>query len=249
MHRFFSSQNIVDALSAFDLARSLDYKEAIYAMERCTCSSLYVIDYQKQTFEYVSKNPLFLCGLTAEEIQEMGYAFYFKYVEKADFDLLVKVNKIGFDFFDGIPLNEIKLHTISYDFHLKSDLNRKILVNQKFTPVFLTESGKIWKALCMVSLSSNKNAGNIKIFKNGSNQVLEYNLLEEKWKTVERIKFSDREKEILQLSIRGFTINEIACAIFVTPETVKFHRKNIFDKTGVTNMSEAIFYAANNKLL
>jgi DNA-binding CsgD family transcriptional regulator len=239
----------VSKLSKVELNQSLDYKEAIYAFARTTYSSLYIIDYEKQAFEYVSDNPLFLCGHSAKEVEEMGYSFYFKYVAEEDLDLLVKINNLGFDFYDSIPTPERKLYTISYDFHLKSDYQRKILVNQKLTPMFLTESGKMWKALCVVSLSTERNAGNIKIEKKGHNQVFQYDLKVNRWRHIETIKLSDREKEILHLSIRGFTINEIADEIFVSPDTIKFHRKKLFDKMAVTNMSEAIFYAANNKLI
>lgn len=249
MNRFFSSQNIVDKLSENEQNRPLDYNDAIYALARTTYSSLYVINYEKQIFEYVSENPLFLCGHTPEEVQDMGYAFYFKYVTEGDLDLLARINQVGFDFFDRIPISERKLYTISYDFHLKIDKKKQILVNQKLTPMFLTDSGKIWKALCVVSLSTQRSSGNIKISKKGSDKIFEFSLSENRWKAMEATRLSDREKEILQLSIRGFTINEIAQEIFISSETVKFHRRKLFDKMGVTNMSEAIFYAANNKLL
>jgi len=69
------------------------------------------------------------------------------------------------------------------------------------------------------------------------------------WKATERIELSNREKEILQLSTRGYTISEIAETIFVSPDTVKFHRKKLFEKLEVANISEAIVCAANNKLI
>lgn len=192
---------------------------------------------------------MFLCGHSAEEVKEMGYTFYFKYVPEEDIELLIRINGIVTDFFEGIPIEERTHYTISFDFHLKSDKRKKILVHQKLTPVFLTESGKLWKAICVVSLSAEKGSGNITITKQGINNTLVFDLLNNRWKTVEKINLSDREQEILQLSIRGYTINEIAEKTFVSPETVKFHRKKLFSKLKVTNISEAIFNAANNRLL
>ena len=63
-------------------------------------SCVYVIDYEKQAFEYVSDNPLFLCGHSAKEVKEKGYAFYYKYVAKEDLDLLARIISIGFDYFE-----------------------------------------------------------------------------------------------------------------------------------------------------
>lgn len=249
MDRFFDKRNTVEFLSENELNRPVDYNEVIYAFERTTYSSIYTIDYEKQTFEFVSENPLFLCGHSVDEVRQMGYGFYYKNVEPEDLNLLIKVNQVGFDFFEKIPVSDRKKYTISYDFHLKSDSNRSILVNQKLTPMILTESGKIWKALCIVSLSTEKKSGNIKIVKSGYNHISYYDLHDGRWKSVEAIVLSEREKEILRLSIRGFTINDIASEIFLSSETVKFHRKKLFRKLDVSNMPEAIFYAANNKLL
>lgn len=46
-----------------------------------------------------------------------------------------------------------------------------------------------------------------------------------------------------------YPINEIATTIFLSPDTVKFHRRKIFEKLEVSNISEAISYATNNRLI
>lgn len=246
---FFSIKNTVNEIPDQGQLQASDYLEAIESFARTTYKSIYVIDYQEEGFEYVSKNPLFLCGHTAGEVKEMGYEFYFKHVPKPDLDLLLKINSVGFDFYDQIPVKERKDYTISYDFNIKNQEEKMILLNQKLTPMFLTKQGKIWKALCIVSLSSEREPGNIEIYKNGSNEIFKYSFDGDYWKKCKKIKLSSREKEILQLSTRGFTVNEIAESIFLSPDTVKFHRRKLFDKLEVNNISEAIMYATNNKLI
>lgn len=246
---FFSFRNTIDDISGEDISQPNDYLEVISAFSRMTYKSIYVIDYEKKGFEYVSENPLFLCGHSANEVKEMGYAFYFKYVVEADLDLLVKINNIGFEFYDKVPIAERRLYTISYDFHLKNQESNTILINQKLTPLFLNKEGKIWKAICIISLSNEKKSGNIHIYKKGDNKIKKYDLEGDFWKTTEKIKLSNREKEVLQLSSRGYTISDISKAIFISPDTVKFHRRKLFDKLEVSNISEAITYAINNKLI
>lgn len=246
---FFSSRNTVHNVSNNEQKQTSNYLEPIKAFARVTYKSIYIIDYQAKGFEYVSENPLFLCGHTAEEVKEMGYLFYFKYVIKKDLDLLLKINTVGFDFYEKIPLEDRKFHTISYDFHLMNQEGKTFLINQKLTPLFLTNKGKIWKAICIISLSNEQSSGNIKIYKTGENKIFKYDLKGNFWKTEGKINLSNREKEILRFSIRGFTINEIAENIFVSPDTVKFHRRKLFNKLEVANISEAIIYAANNKLI
>lgn len=246
---FFDSRNTIYGLTDDERAQKFHYLEPIKAFARATYTSIYVIDYLEQGFEFVSDNPLFLCGNTAQEVLEMGYAFYFKHVPQSDLDLLLKVNSVGFDFYEKIPLDERILYTISYDFHLKNQEGKLILINQKLTPVFLTNTGKIWKAICIISLSSERKSGNIRIHKNGENKFYNYNLIKDHWEESKKISLSKREKEILQFSTRGFTINEIADAIFVSPDTVKFHRRKLFERLEVTSITEAIAYATNNKLI
>ena len=246
---FFSFRNTVHNISNDEQEQTANYLETIDAFARTTYKSIYVIDYQKKGFEYVSDNPLLLCGHTPQEVKEMGYAFYFKYVIESDLELLLTINRVGFDFYEKIPLAERKQYTISYDYHLKNQEGKKILINQKLTPLFLTNEGKIWKAICIISLSNESQSGNIKIFKKGDNKLFNYNIEGDFWKETKVIELSSREKEILRYSVRGYTINEVAEAIFVSPDTVKFHRKKLFDKLDVANISEAIAYATNNKLI
>lgn len=246
---FFSFRNTVSDISDNEQEQTTNYLEPIKAFARTTYKSIYIIDYQTKGFEYVSENPLFLCGHTAKEVKEMGYTFYFKYVTKQDLDLLLKINTIGFEFYEKIAKEDRKYYTISYDFHLKNQDGKTILINQKLTPVFLNNEGKIWKAICIISLSNEQDSGNIKIYKKGDNKIFKYDLEGDFWKATEKIQLSNREKEILHFSTRGYTINEIAETIFVSPDTVKFHRRKLFDKLDVANISEAIAYATNNNLI
>ncbi|RLJ31420.1 regulatory LuxR family protein [Chryseobacterium sp. 7] len=247
--KFFSNKNSISAISESENNQTSDYLEVIKAFARITYMSLYVIDYQKQNFEYVSDNPLFLCDHTPKEVETMGYAFYFRHVKKEDLDLLFKINEVGFEFYENLPVNERKLYTISYDFHLVNESKNTILINHKLTPLFLSSEGKMWKAMCIVSLSHNHASGNISIVKQGTDEIWNYDLKDSRWIKEEKVKLSEREAEILRLYAQGLTINEIADKIYVTGDTVKFHRRKLFDKMGVSNITEALSYATNYKLI
>ncbi|KXH79134.1 response regulator transcription factor [Chryseobacterium kwangjuense] len=249
INRFFNDKNNVRNDAEIDRSQVGEYLEAIKAFSRLTYQSLYVVDYQTRGFDYVSENPLFLCGKSSEEVKEMGYAFYFQNVKSEDVELLIKINEAGFNFYDKIPVDERKLYSISYDFNLINGKKNMVLVNHKLTPMFLTEDGKIWKALCIVSLSSNTSAGNIVISREGSENLWKYNPETDLWLKNEKVKLSQRESEILSLYASGLTINEIAEKIFISADTVKFHRKKLFEKIGVNNITEALAYAKANKLL
>lgn len=228
--------------------QNLDYLETVKTFSRITNKSIYIVDYQSKGFDFVSENPLFLCGHSAEDVQKMGYDFYLKHVPEEDLQLLLTINTVGFDFYESIPLEERKKYIISYDFQLVQADGRKVLINQKLTPLFLTEDGKIWKALCFVSLSSASSPGNIRIYKDGENKMFSYNLKDTCWVASEKVTLTNREKEIIQYSIKNASIKEIAETLFVSPDTVKFHRKKLFEKLEVSNISEAVSYVISDRI-
>lgn len=58
-----------------------------------------------------------------------------------------------------------------------------------------------------------------------------------------------RESEVIQELSRGLYYKEIAGKIFISPETVKKHVRNIYRKMGVRNRVEAtIKYTQENQI-
>jgi len=51
---------------------------------------------------------------------------------------------------------------------------------------------------------------------------------------------SPRETEVLDYIIKGMTSKEIANALFISKTTVDTHRRNILDKTGLSNTTELL---------
>jgi len=55
---------------------------------------------------------------------------------------------------------------------------------------------------------------------------------------------TDRQREVLRLLAEGRTNHEIARALDVSDDTVKFHLKNLFERLGVDNRTEAVVTAS-----
>ena len=72
---FFNHRNTISSVTEEEKEQQFSYLESIKAFSRATYTSIYVIDYMKQGFEYVSDNPLFLCGNTPEQVLEMDMLF------------------------------------------------------------------------------------------------------------------------------------------------------------------------------
>lgn len=243
------TKNNLGKIPDADRFEQQDYLEAVKSFGRLTYESLYVIDYENMSFEYVSDNPLFLCGYSSEDVLNLGYEFYFKTVPEHDLEMLNQINEAGFDFFQGLSVDEKKKYSITYDFHLVNKDGRHVLINHKLTPLFLTSEGKLWKAMCIVSISHHKNAGNVYIYKQGTDEMWELDLKKNIWRKSEKPKLNKRETEILRLYAQGLTINQIAEKIFVVPDTVKYYRRRIFERLNVSNIVEALSYAEHNKII
>ena len=245
---YFIPDNEVKLTEELDYSRVGEYIRSAEAFSRSTYQSLYIIDYFKRNFLYVSPNPMFLCGLSPEQMKELGYEFYLKYVLEDEQPLLVDLNRAGFAFLSTIPVGERKDWYIQYDFHIINN-GHPILVNHKLTPIALTSDGRIWLALCVVSASNHTTPGHIEMHRVGSPEYFEYNRVTRRWDRRSMPTLSDGEKSVITLSIQGYTMSEIADRMCLSTDTIKKYRKQIFEKLEVRNISEAIISATNNKLL
>lgn len=60
---------------------------------------------------------------------------------------------------------------------------------------------------------------------------------------------SPREHEVLELLARGHTNREIAERLFVSPNTVKTHLSNVYDKLDVSRRTQAVRKARSLRLI
>lgn len=248
IEKFFISDNEIHNPEELDYRRVNDYIRAAEAFSRTTYQSVYIIDYFKKKFLYVSPNPMVLGDLSPEEMMELGYQFYINFVPEEEKEMLLTINKAGFAFFNDIAEEVRDEWYITYDFHIISG-DRKILINHKLTPLVLTSDGRIWLALCVVSASTHTTAGHVEIHHSRSQDYYEYNLTTHRWVEKKMPTLSTAEKNVITLSIQGYTMGEIADKLCLSPDTIKKYRQRIYEKLNVRNISEAIAVATNTKLL
>lgn len=240
--------------------RSFQVEEADYAqvklcvsmadaMARSTNCSLYIIDYNRKDFLYVSPNQLFLCGYTPEEVRQRGYGFYFDVVPKEELRMLFEINEAGFGFYDKLPIEKRLDYIIEYDFHIRPSEGHTHLIHHKLAPMLLDRAGNLWLALCTVSLSPNKETGNVLISNKDRSECFRYSFEGKRWHKQPAIELTERERDILQLSVKGLSNNEIAECLFIDANTVKFHKKSLFQKLQAKNITEAIGIAGNLRLI
>ena len=226
------------------------YVESAKALARLTYKSLYIIDYNKLNFLYISSNPLFLCGESVDEVMSEGYQFYYRHVPEEDLVFLQHVNQAGFEFFKRIAISERTEYTISYNFRIKpSESKEPILINHQLTPLRLDATGNIWLSLCLVSLAHTREVGETYISAVNSNKRWKLSLKSGRWKQLEDLTLSEHEKAVVSLAHQGLSVGEIAQIIHRSEDSVKGYRKALFQKLEVSNISEAIAVATSRKLI
>ena len=62
-------------------------------------------------------------------------------------------------------------------------------------------------------------------------------------------KFTNREKEIIELLIKGYKTKDISEALFISPKTIEKHRSNIIKRTNSDTILESIIYAISHDLI
>lgn len=221
--------------------------QTVDAFTRVTYHSIYLIDHYNRDFLYVSENSLSLCDHTNEDVKKTGYNFYLKCVPEEELKNLIELNHSGFKFLETFDDVDKYQCSMSYHIHLNCGTKKK-LVNHQITPVLLTNEGKIWISMCVVSLPSYKTAGHAELHKNGLNKYWEYSFGEHQWKEYKEISLKEEELDVLQMSAAGFTMSEIADEECRSLDTIKFYKRHVFDKLHVTNNTEAVSRAASCKL-
>ncbi len=65
----------------------------------------------------------------------------------------------------------------------------------------------------------------------------------------QRLIFTHREKQVIKMIVDGKTTAEMARILKITVNTVESHRKNIYHKTGTTNMAQLVKIALTNGIV
>lgn len=228
---FFLHSNEVNHIAKEDYDKIELLVNTAKAFARSTYQCVYIIDYFHQGFIYASDNLAYLCGLQPEQLLEAGYQMYIDHVPEQDLQMLLEVNKKGFDLFNELLVEDRLEYSISYDFHLTNGKHSR-LIHHHLTPILLSDE-----------------PGHIIMQKNGERGYFEYSTDRHKWERKEGITLSEAEREVLRLSAQGYTMNEIADRVCKSVDTIKACKRSLFAKLGVKNIAEALFHAVNYQMI
>ncbi|SHF46513.1 regulatory protein, luxR family [Mariniphaga anaerophila] len=232
-----------------DIATLNHFKQLLSVISNLSDIDAYVLNYKENTFEYITPGSRLLKCTPVKVPNALGFDYYKEIVHPKDFEFLIKINRTGFDFFYNLPITRRKNGYITYNFRIKNKNGKYQIVNHKLTPLQLTNEGAIVYSLCVLSEPTSDSPGNAYVKMNDTLKVYEF--LPDKMKFVEVVtqKLSQRLYELLKFASQGKKAKEIAELMRISVNTVKFHKKTIFEKTGTKNIAEAIQWMNNQKLM
>ena len=220
-----------------------NYLNSLESISRMIDLSYYIIDYKKQGYVYVSNHPLFLAGYERKQVENWGYDFFARVVPEEDLVMLLEINEKGFKFYYDLPVERRLKGYISYDFRIKTLNGSTILINHKLTPLILNKEGNLWISLCLVTLSTANKSGNLYIHMFDEEAKYSYNSKTKTFSEVKRDSLTSTEMKIIQMLSLGHSAKEISAMSNVSVNTIKFHKKNIFNKLDVRTSNEAVYFA------
>lgn len=247
IRRLFDSLYEIE-YNELDKCRTSKIIDSLEFYRKITPLSGYIIDYVHQCFVYVSDESPFLCGYSSLEIKKMGFDYFEKVIPPEDLKMLIEINNRYLEFLhEQFPSQRPNCY-LSCDFRMNHKDGSTLLVNQKQNILYCNENGDVILSFCHISFSKNEKRGNVYMGIDGHPVKFFYSLQSKKIQQTQIPQLTDREKEILDLMANGLQESGIAALLCIDIYTVKFHKRNIYDKFEVKNGMQAISYAFSNRI-
>lgn len=243
---FFTTSNLIEGVTQEDYRQIRSRLEGVKAFARISNQKLYVIDYYKKNFLYVSDQFANFFRMSCEDVYCLGFDLYVNRVPDEDLRMLMDINMRQFDLLDTFLDGDKGKYAFSADSHFNCN-GRMQTVCHKLTP-FAMKDGKLWLALCAVSLSSNEECGNATIRKEGEGCLYKYDSDARIWREESEPMLNEMELDVVSRTMNGATVSSMASFIYRTMDTIKSCKKKLFAKLGVKNMYEALVYVINNHM-
>lgn len=211
-----------------------------------------VTNTQDLTFEYVSKSMFSCVGIEKSEFKKGGMKYFWSRIHPDDIELWLKaLNELMSFTMSEISSEDKKDMTYTWNFRFKKANNEYVNIIQNTTPLefdaddkpiiglahYTVLDSKINMPICASAKLLNKNNEyETMYFNNFSQKLLENNT-------------SNREKDVIRLLVLGHTSKEISKKLFISPNTVDTHRRNILKKLNISSTGELVAMIKLNKHL
>lgn len=199
----------------------------------------YVVDFTDMSLSNIHSALPEILGLDTEKLQ---FGDILEAIHPDDVNLVAQMERTcGQFFFHNIPQEKYLRYKSSYNFRMRLKDGKYALFNHQALLLTLAPDGGFGKAINIHTRIDHLTETNNHCFSiiglDGEPSFLN-NPLEEAPKQLMR--FSAKEIEVIRHLSEGLDSEDIAGCMFISPHTVKQHRKNILEKSGCRNVAQLI---------
>jgi DNA-binding CsgD family transcriptional regulator len=190
-------------------------------------------------------------GYSAAEIlaQNAEFSMQFGLLEDTMFNILV--TQLGMEYFKSRPIEERDLIFFVYFYRARRKDGKLITVQHQCIPLCFDENkvpfvfSNIYTDVSYLGITQVPHALKINRF---TQEVFHIEPQSLKFNKAEEL-FTAREREIIKLLLKGNSSRLIAEQLFISPETVRTHRKNILKKASLNSTVELMGFALTHGLI
>lgn len=206
----------------------------------------YILDVPRSNILYASRKMAHILGISGEgrtDIDYNSFISHFNVLGNSEVMRIVGEVLTGCQDF-GLAPHENE-YAITFNCHImertKVGGERRHLVTCKMILISSDADGKVKYVLCSMVLPAIRSAGEVIMYKANSRTYFRYNSGVHKWEEYQRSRLGETERLILRLAAQGRTMSEIAADLCMSIASVKTHRKEIYKKMHVRNITSALY--------
>lgn len=190
-------------------------------------------------------------GYSAAEIlaQNAEFSMQFGLPEDTKFNILV--TQLGMEYFKSRPVDERELIFVVYFYRARRKDGHIITIQHQCIPLFFDKNkvpfvfSNIYTDVSYLGITQVPQALKINRYTQEIFHMEPQSLKFNKSKEL----FSNRERDIIKLLLKGNSSRLIAEKLFISPETVRTHRKNILKKAKLNSTAELLAYALTRGII
>lgn len=218
------------------------------AVARMTFAQVYLWDNVNRKFLYFASNKTLLGGRSAQYIMSAGMDELVEMIPPEDLEHLRNVAASFEANYHRIP-QEWRSEVVVYlNFYIGRGKDA-VLVSHKISWLEIDENGRPGIIFGIATPSVHRKERHVFVKIEGPDIWRYFNPETKQWEDTHRIRVTGEERQMLRLSQSGHSSTDIARLMHKSTHTINFYRKSMFEKLGVTNISEAIAHAAHYGLL
>lgn len=211
-----------------------------------------VINSQKQTYEYISKNFEACTGIPTTTMKDGGVQYLWSLIHPNDVGLWLKGLELLMQFtMTELTMDQRSRMNYTWNYRIKNGSGKYINIIQNTSPLTFDINDKPYIGLSHYTVLEGDNKMDICATAKYLNKNNEYETLYHNNITSQHLidVFSNRERDVIRMLLLKKTSTEIANSLFISKHTVDTHRRNILKKMNLRSTTELMSHFKSNPQL